>query len=117
MTDTPTMKLHHQRHGAVTLLKPDGPLVETAGKELADAMRPVIAATLGRVVVDLSAVPFVDSLGLEALLDLAELLQGSGRVLKVCGTNRTVRQVFELTELDARFDHFEDVNSAVRSFL
>jgi anti-anti-sigma factor len=111
------MKLQQHRHGAVTLLKPDGPLVETAGKELDQAMRPIIAAALGRVVVDMSAVPFVDSLGLESLLGLTEHLQSTGRVLKLCGTNRTVRQVLELTELDSLFDHFEDVNSAVRSFL
>ena len=111
------MKLQQQRHGAVTLLRPEGPLAEAAGGELAAAAKPVLAATLGRVVIDLSAVPFVDSGGLEALLDLADLLADSGQSLKLCGTNKTVRQVFELTEIDAQFDHFADVNSAVRSFL
>ncbi len=76
-----------------------------------------MTATLGRFVVDMSAVPFVDSMGLEALLDLTDLLEQSGKVLKLCGVNKTVRQVFELTEIDSLFDHFGDVNSAVRSFL
>lgn len=56
-------------------------------------------------------------MGLEALLDLTDLLEQSGKVLKLCGVNKTVRQVFELTEIDSLFDHFGDVNSAVRSFL
>jgi anti-anti-sigma regulatory factor len=40
-----------------------------------------------------------------------------GRALKLCAVNKTVRQVLELTELVSHFDHFDDVNSAVRSFL
>jgi anti-sigma B factor antagonist len=111
------MKLNQQRHGAVTLLKPEGPLVEDGATDFDREARALMTSTLGRFVVDMSAVPFVDSIGLERLLDLTEMLQESGKVLKLCGVNKTVRQVFELTEIDALFDHFEDVNSAVRSFL
>jgi anti-sigma B factor antagonist len=111
------MKLHQQRHGAVTLLRPEGPLIDTGAGEFDQAARGLMTATLGRLVVDMSAVPFVDSLGLESLVGLTELMEDSGKVLKLCGVNKTVRQVFELTEIDSLFDHFEDVNSAVRSFL
>ena len=111
------MKLHQQRHGAVTLLKPDGPLIEDSAIEFDRAVRALFGTTLGRFVVDMSAVPFVDSIGLEQLLGLTELMEESGKVLKLCGVNKTVRQVFELTEIDALFDHFGDVNAAVRSFL
>lgn len=111
------MTIHQQKHGAVTLLKPEGPLVDAAAKEFDAAARAVLTSSLGRFVVDMSVVPFVDSVGLETLLDLTDLLGNSGRVLKLCGTNKTVRQVFEITEIDTLFDHFEDVNSAVRSFL
>lgn len=111
------MKLHQQRHGAVTLLKPEGPLIEADAGEFGQAARAVMTQTLGRFVVDLSAVPFVDSVGLEALLDLTDALGESGKVLKLCGTNKTVRQVLELTEIDTLFDHFDEVNVAVRSFL
>lgn len=111
------MKLHQQKHGAVTLLKPEGPLVDGGAKDFDLAARGLLASTLGRFVVDMSAVPFVDSIGLETLLDLTDLLGNSGKVLKLCGTNKTVRQVLEITEIDSLFDHFEDVNSAVRSFL
>ena len=111
------MKLHQQRHGAVTLLKPEGPLIEAAAGEFDQVARTIMTATLGRFVVDMSAVPFVDSAGLETLVSLTDLLESSGKALKLCGVNKTVRQVLELTEIDSLFDHFEDVNSAVRSFL
>jgi anti-sigma B factor antagonist len=111
------MKLLQQRHGAVTLIKPEGPLVEDGAEVFSTAAQTLMGQTLGRFVVDMSAVPFVDSAGLETLLNLTESLNNSGKVLKLCGTNKTVRQVLELTEIDSLFDHFEDVNSAVRSFL
>jgi anti-sigma B factor antagonist len=74
-------------------------------------------SSLGRVVIDMSAVPFVDSKGLESLVDLTEEMAKSGQVLKLCAPSKTVREVLELTAVVSMFDHFEDVNSAVRSFL
>ena len=111
------MNIVEQQQGAVTVLKPEGALVADDVKTFAAALSKAIGANLGRCVVDLSAVPFVDSKGLEALLDATEEMARGGRALKLCAVNKTVRQVLELTELVSQFDHFEDVNSAVRSFL
>jgi anti-sigma B factor antagonist len=111
------MKISEQRQGAVLVLKPEGALVE---QECADAKTRLIEAvgtSLGRVVVDMSAVPFVDSRGLELLVDLTEELGKSGQSLRLCGVNKTVREVMDLTELTELFEHFEDSNTAVRSFL
>ena len=111
------MKLNQQQHGAVTLLKPDGPLVEAEMGDFAGTLRTLIGSKLGRVVLDMSGVPFVDSAALETMLDLTDELGQSGQCLKLCAINKTVRQVLELTEIDSHFDLFDDVNSAVRSFL
>ena len=111
------MKIHEQHQGAVTVLKPDGPLLESDAAQFKTTTAQVLLATLGRVVVDMSAVPFVDSKGLEALVDVTEEMSKSGQSLKLCATGKTVREVLELTELVSSFEHFEDVNSAIRSFL
>ncbi len=111
------MNIIEQHQGAVTVLKPEGPLAADDVKLFATALSKAIGTNLGRCVVDLSAVPFVDSKGLEALLDATEEMAHGGRALKLCAVNKTIRQVLELTELVSQFDHFEDVNSAVRSFL
>jgi anti-anti-sigma factor len=110
------MKIGQQQHGAVMLLKPEGPLTEPEVREFSTALRELLLGSMGRVVVEMSAVPFVDSAGLEALLDVSDEQSAGGRSLKLCGINKTVRQVLELTEVDAHFDLYEDVNSAVRSF-
>jgi anti-sigma B factor antagonist len=111
------MKINEQRLGAVTVLKPEGPLVETDLTDFTSALSLAANANLGRCVLDLSAVPFVDSKGLEALLDATDEMARGGRALKLCCVDKTVRQVLELTGLVNQFEHFEDVNSAIRSFL
>ncbi len=111
------MKIQQQRHGAVMILRPDGPLVAADVDPLAAGMSQAMNDNLGRVVLDLAAVPFVDSRGLEVLLDLTEAASRGGRALKLCGVNPTIRQVLELTGIVSSFEHFEDATSAVRSFL
>ena len=111
------MKILEQRHGAVTVLKPEGALLDADADQFKSGAVNSLRATMGRVVVDMSAVPFVDSKGLEALLDVTDEMSQQGQSLKLCATNKTVREVLELTDLVSLFEHYEDVNSAVRSFL
>jgi len=111
------MKIQEQRHGAVTVLRPDGPLVDQDVVPFRQQLNNVRRSSLGRVVVDMGAVPWVDSKGLETLVEVTRELADSGQALRLCQTNETVREVFEITEIASMFDHYDDVNSAVRSFL
>jgi anti-sigma B factor antagonist len=111
------MKIQESKQGAVTVLKPTGPLQQQDAADFKVAAMRVLEGNLGRFLVDMSAIPFVDSLGLEALVDVTEELQKSGQMLKLCATNKTLREVFTLTGVNTVFEHFDDVNTAVRSFL
>ena len=111
------MRIHEQRSGAVTVLKPEGPLLEADAAALKAKLLATLAGSLGRFVLDMSATPYVDSKGLEALVEVTEEMSRSGQALRLCAPNKTVREVLELTDLASQFDHFEDTNTAVRSFL
>ena len=111
------MKITEQRQGAVVVLKPDGALVDAECASAKSRLTEAVAGSLGRFVLDLSAVPFVDSRGLEVLVELTEELAKSGQSLRLCSVNKTVREVMDLTEVTHLFEHFEDANTAVRSFL
>jgi anti-anti-sigma factor len=76
-----------------------------------------IKERLGRVVLDVSGIAYVDSLGLETLLDIADELSAGGHCLKLVAVNETLDQVIELTGLASHFEQYEDSNAAVRSFL
>ncbi len=111
------MQIEQQRQGAVTVVKPLGPLVGDDAEQLRGLVNEVMQASLGRFVLDASAVPFADSRGLEVLLEITEELASSGRALHLCGASETLREVLDLVELSSQFEHDADVNTAVRSFL
>jgi len=106
-----------QQRGAVLVVRPSGPLTGADADTFKTAIQGFVRDHLGRVVIDASALPYVDSKGLESLADIAAELACSGKGLKLCAANETLRQVIDLTGLSPQFEHFDDTNSAVRSFL
>ena len=111
------MQIHEERQGAVTVLRPAGPLTQADADQLKQRLEKVRGASLGRLVLDVSAVPYVDSRGLETLVEVHDEMARSGQSLKLCGVNETLREVLDVTELSSMFEQFEDAGSAVRSFL
>jgi len=111
------MEIQEQRQGAVTVLKPNGPLNRDDVDQFRQKVNATLGRSMGRLVVDASAVPFADSRGLEVLVDASQQLEDSGQVLRLCAVGPTLREILELTGLSPRFEFFEDANQAVRSFL
>jgi anti-anti-sigma factor len=111
------MRISEKKQGAVAVIQADGALVGEDADQMGEVVTRAAGSNLGRVVIDMSAVAFVDSRGLEVLVDLSEKVADAGRTLKLCAINKTVRQVLELTGLDSNFEYFDDSHSAVRSFL
>jgi anti-sigma B factor antagonist len=111
------LEILEQRQGAVTVVKPQGPLCGQDADRFLQRLGEVMARSLGRFVVDCSQVPFVDSRGLEVLKETTEQLSEGGQAMRLCGANETLREVLDLTDLAKLFEHYQDVNSAVRSFL
>ncbi len=111
------MEIQEHRHGAVTVVRPRGPLVEADAGTLRDCLREVTARCLGRFVLDASEIPFADSAGLEMLAEAGEELASSGQALRVAAPSETLREVFDLTDIAGGFEIFADVQTAVRSFL
>jgi len=68
-----------------------------------------------QLVLDFSAVPFIDSSGLAALVSGLKIIRESGGALKLAGLTRQTRVVFELTLLDRIFEFYDSVEAAVAS--
>jgi anti-anti-sigma factor len=111
------MTIHEQKHGAVTVLIPEGPLIQADAERFKERAVVTFSKSLGRFVVDASKMPFIDSKGLESLLDINDHLAQSGQALKLCSLNKTIREVLDLTDLSSSFEQYEDITTAVRSFL
>ena len=75
-------------------------------------------ATLDRdnVVLDLDSTEVLDSVGLEAMLNLHDKLRGVSGDVKIATTNHSNRKIFEITRLDHQLEVFGSVVDAVKSF-
>lgn len=111
------MEVQEQRHGAVTVIRPVGPLLQEDAVKFRQRLGDVMARSLGRFVIDASGVAYVDSEGLEVLVQAAEQLSEGGRAMRLSGATETLREVLDLTGVADHFEHYTDVNTAVRSFL
>jgi len=77
------MDIRQTQVGAVSIVGPRGPLIGDDVESLRKVVEPVQTQRLGRFVVDLAGLPFVDSRGLEMLVELTERMSSSGRALKL----------------------------------
>lgn len=111
------MEITETSQGAVQVIKPNGPLVESDAEQFRARALDMNKQSMGRFVVDATDIPFVDSKGLESLVDIGDEIAESGRAMKLCGANETIREVLEITDVNSMFEHYEDVKDAVRSFI
>ena len=111
------MEIRERKHGAVVVITPLGALTQPEVEQLRTRMLEVRDQSLGRMVLDASKILYVDSRALEVLVEVGDEIARAGQTLKICGANEVLQRVLDLTELTSSFDHFVDVNTAVRSFL
>lgn len=91
----------------VTLAEVDVATADELRSELATAVKRHLAAADARSVpltIDLSAVTFLDSTGLGAILDADRAVRAAGGRLELVGLQPTVRRVLEVTGV---WDHLQ----------
>ncbi len=68
------MEIQTSHRGAVLVVRPSGPLTGPDADTFKTAIQGFVRDNLGRVIIDASGLPYVDSKGLECLADIAEEL-------------------------------------------
>jgi anti-sigma B factor antagonist len=84
--------------------------------EFAGTITSLIAAGEHRVLVDLSAVTYVDSATIGCLMDLHRQTTVAGGVLKLAGVQKRVKTMLKMTGAQNFLELHEDEASALRSF-
>lgn len=69
-----------------------------------------------RIVVDCTHCRGFDSAALEALVNLQEKCETEFGAVKVCGLDETCAKILEMTRLSRRFESFDSLEAAVKSF-
>lgn len=111
------MELTTREDGDITILTVTGDLVigepETTFKK---AITRLLEEGRVNLLVDLSAVGFLDSSGLGALVRALTLAQKEGGSAKLLHAGLQVRKLLQMTKLDSVFEIHEDLEAAVSSF-
>jgi anti-anti-sigma factor len=110
------MELGSKRFADTVVLYPVGPIDHATADGFKAALVPYLARCAAggdRVVLDLSGVEYISSVGLRVLMLASKQVKAQGGSLAVCGLGPVVREIFEIS----RFTLVLDVFSALREAL
>jgi len=109
------MRLEEEKRGDVLVIRPLEARIDAHGApEFKRRGLELIGQGNKKVLIDLSAVDFVDSSGLGALVSFLKALGREGTVA-LCGLKGTVREVLKLTRLERVFQLFSEEEEALRA--
>jgi anti-anti-sigma factor len=110
------MELKVERLDSAALVTVSGDVDAASAHLLRRAFDGLVADGEHRFVIDLGAVPFMDSSGLAALVQLFKRVRiGEGDV-RICALQPAVLRVFELVRLTRVFELFDDAAAACASY-
>ena len=111
------LEIHQRDREGIILLDLKGRLV--AGDEVAafrTAVETIALTDAPKIILNLNAVDYIDSLGLGTMVMCYTRLQKVGGVAKLAQLNRRNLELLLLTKIDTIFEVFEDETEAVNSF-
>ncbi|TWU49794.1 STAS domain-containing protein [Rubripirellula reticaptiva] len=109
-------KTRIERHGAITAIRPTGPLRVDGLERLNQNVQAVLVGGIPNVVVDLSETPLIDGAGLEWILSLDETCCRRGGCVRLCGANELCSDILRITGVGKIVQKFHDLTAALGSF-
>lgn len=91
------MKLDVVQNEKATIAKIEGRIDATTAQEFEAQIKQAAPESGGVLVCDLSAVSYISSAGLRAVLIIAKRLKSDGSAFSVCGSSGPVAEVFRIS--------------------
>ncbi len=110
------MKVRIQDYGEVTVVELQGELNSDYVELLQNSVVDAVAAGRTSIVLDMSAVGFIDSRGLERLLWVRDYCNEHRCELRVAGPDENCAKILEITRLEDEFEIYAELAEAVKSF-
>ncbi|HUW32150.1 MAG TPA: STAS domain-containing protein [Planctomycetota bacterium] len=111
------MKIEQSQQGTVLVLTPFGALVDSDSTHFADLLRKHLDKGNVKIIMDMNAVPFIESAGLQMLLDASEDAAACGGGLRIVNPSDIVRDILMATRLNSRIEMHKELADARRSLL
>ncbi len=94
------------------ILRPAGEIDLSCAAMLRSRLSKVQEGKPGRLIIDLSAVPYMDSSGVATLVEAMQIARRNGSTLVLCALQSKVRSIFEIARLDMVFSIVDSVEEA-----
>ena len=114
---TRRLRIDESQSGGITILRLKGRLeVEEGGEMLRERVNELVRSGRFNLVLDMSGVTRLDSMGLGILASTLLTTRQRGGTIKLLRTTDNTAQLLEITRLSSVFETFEDESEAIRSF-
>jgi anti-sigma B factor antagonist len=110
------MELDLRENGNVNVLVLSGQLTISAEGQLSEAVDTLLESNRTRILLDLTRVSYMDSVGIGELVSSYRIVKRLGGALKILRPTKKVRDTLSLTQLLPIMEVFDDEEAAVASF-
>ena len=111
------MKIETQKYDNITVIELIGEFTAEFENQLYDRIEVVCNDNTMGIVIDLSNVGFIDSMGLEQLLEIRDYCHKNNHQIKLAGLDELCMKIMEITRLLPKFDIYDELSEAVKSFV
>jgi len=108
--------MQEEKHGDVLICFPEREIGITNAEQLKQAFDDAVNRNEKKLLVDFSAVSYIDSSGLTMLIEMYQRLKKTGGSLRLCAMNNKIKNIIEITSLDNFFEIFDTQESALKDF-
>lgn len=100
-------------HGSQVVVAPSGEIAYQQANEFRGAIRKAFEQKPTKLVIDLSAVDYMNTPGVATLVEALQVANRSKVALVLCGLNDKVRAIIELARLHSLFKIVPNVSAAL----
>ncbi len=110
------MKITWETNRDIVVFRIEGEVNSYNSAQLRDAFQTALAEGRDKVVIESSALDYVDSSGLAAVTELLVRVKPRGGAVNLCGLGEKVRKVLQIAKLDKLFGIYDTLEEALGSF-
>jgi anti-sigma B factor antagonist len=113
MKDKDTIPIHTDRLADGVVIRPQGDIDLSRAPSLRQQISEVQKVNPGRLIIDLSEVPYMDSSGVATLVEAMQVARRRNQKLILCSPQEKVKAIFEIARLDMVFKIVSSRDEAV----
>ena len=111
------MSIKKTKIGVISYIEPEIPVADEGGSQFKKVIEDCFKDSEYKIVINFRSVPYIDSEGIETLLDVLAEVRKKGGSIKISDPNPVCSDIFTATRLDSLFEIYTSADKAGRSFL